>query len=73
MKIFAEIPTNPHKIYTSPKGRDYRVIGIENSNPKWFNRTKKYMWTIRIKFLDDGTCSDLHYGHNDKLLQVSKI
>lgn len=64
------LPTNPHTTYTSPKGRQYRLVGLENSDPKWIGREIRYLWTSRIKFLDDGSNADLFFGYNDNFIKI---
>jgi len=69
-----KIPLNPHITYTSPKGRNFRVIGIEKMHKtvRWIGRTKKYCWKITIKFLDDNTYADTYWNHNDKMFKIKK-
>lgn len=60
---------NPSINYTSPKGREYKVVKIEKvkGTEKWFNRVLKYHWDITIKFLDGGS-NILTYDYNDNLI-----
>lgn len=61
-----KIPTNPFKTYTSPKGRDFMVTGIEKL-PITGN------WRIHVKFLDTGEFKALVYDYYEKLIRVEEI
>lgn len=63
-----KLPTDPSHIYTSPKGRQFRVVGVEKlpNSEKWIGQALHYKWTARIRFLDNGKHLDLftdHYGN----------
>lgn len=49
--------SNPHTVYTSPKGRPFRTFGISQRKP---------LWLVHIKYLDNGEMKTLFFDKNDK-------
>jgi hypothetical protein len=62
-----KMPLDPAIIYTSPKGRTFRVSGIEKipETSKWIGRVEKHHWIVTIRFLDDNNFGRLYFDHND--------
>lgn len=62
----------PNVFYTSPKGREYRVIKIEkvSNSEKWINRVLHFKWMVTIKFRE-GDTNILTYDYNDKLININ--
>lgn len=69
-----KLPTDPNKTYTSPKGRDFRVSGVEMlpETEKWIGRVLKYHWRVTIVFLDDGKFEKLLYGYSDEFISIEE-
>lgn len=65
---------NPHTTYTSPKGKEFRVTGIEKieDSDKWVNGELKYEWIVNIRYIEDNSSAKLHYNHYDKIIKVEK-
>ena len=70
-----KMPLNPHITYTSPRGREYRIISIEKvpETSKWIDRAEHWHWKITIKYLDTGELKELYYDWNDKLYRTSPV
>lgn len=65
-----KMPTIQGIQYTSPAGRDFRVISVDKipETTKWINRTEKSHWEVLIKFYDDNTMLYLRYGYNNEYI-----
>lgn len=60
---------DPNQIYTSPKGREFRVVSIERveGSEKWINRQQKSKWRVLIKYLDNDRMLWLYFDYSDVL------
>jgi hypothetical protein len=69
-----KIPTNPHQTYTSPKGRQFRVISVEKipNTEKWIGRVEKWHWIATIKMLDNGEIKKIECDYNDNVIKINK-
>lgn len=59
-----KIPTDPKKIYRSPSGRPFKLIGTE--------RLHSLNWRATVRFLDTGTLAFLECDHNDNIVRIYK-
>lgn len=64
--------TNPFETYTSPKGHQYRVTGIEKieESGSWINGTLKYNWIVTIYYTSLKKFARLVYDYQDKLIKI---
>ena len=65
---------NPNTIYKSPKGREFRTISIERipNTSKWINGSKKSLFKVLIKYLDNDSLLWLMFDYNDNLKETRK-
>ena len=63
--------TNPFATYTSPKGLDYRVTGIEKveGSERWINGVLKYNWITSICFIESDERISLEYDYSEKVIR----
>ena len=69
-----KIPLNPFEIYTSPKGRPFRLICVERipDTEKWINRVEKSRWMSTIKMIDTNEFMELECDYNDNVIKIKK-
>lgn len=68
------IPTDPFKTYTSKKGKEYRVIGVEKLEETIiFNDDKKpfWCWEVSIEYLETKQRLKLIYDYEEILIKKS--
>lgn len=65
---------NPNITYTSPKGREFRVMTLAMipETEKWIGRSLKWHWKATLKMLDDGSILECITGYNDEQLSLKK-
>lgn len=66
---------NPHTVYTSPKGREFRTVSIEKipNTSKWVKGTKKCLFKVLIKYLDNDNMLWLIFDYDDILKETRKF
>jgi len=66
------IPTNPFKTYTSPKGLEYRVTGLEKLEDtiKFIGREPHWCWEVSIQYLESKKRVKITYSHEKKVIKV---
>ena len=64
--------TNPFKIYTSPKGHQYRVTGVEKieDSRSWIDGTLKFNWIVTIYYINLKNFKRLVYDYQDNLKKI---
>ena len=67
------IPTDPFKTYTSPKGKEYRVTGVEKleDTKKWINNSFSWCWEVSIEYLETKQRLKLIYDYKEKVIKKS--
>ena len=66
------IPTDPFKTYTSPKGLNYRVTGVEKLEDtiKFINSQPYWCWEVSIEYLESKKLAKITYSHEEKVIKV---
>lgn len=67
-----KINFNPHINQTSPKGRPFRLSGLQKVDPvdsEW-NAFIKHDYIVSIKYLDDNTFANLKVDNTGKILKI---
>lgn len=70
------IQLNPSIIQTSPRGKQFRVVGLGmdlTQPPKWINGMYKHHWIVTLKFLENNRFTKLYFDSNDKLIKTEKL
>ena len=68
-----KLPTNPHIEYTSPQGKQFRLMVLEKipNTEKWINRVEKSKWKAIIKMIETNELMELECDYDDNVIKIN--